>query len=290
MQYDILMIGHISQDIMIDHLAQRQEIVGGAVVYSSFAAAAAGKRVKVITKLSNGDAHILTNLLHPSITLDVHASQTSTSIRNTYFTADKEKREVVLLSQAESFDLEEIEGAAPIFHLAGLFAGELPDSLIEPLSERGRVALDAQGVLRSLDADGDLAFRDWANKYALLPSITYFKTDAAEAKILTGLDDRREAVKLLHAWGAKEVMLTHNSEVMVYADGEICTAPYTNKNNSGRTGRGDTTFAAYLAWRADHSAEEATRFAAALCSMKMETPGVFRGTLQDVLARMQEDR
>jgi sugar/nucleoside kinase (ribokinase family) len=84
-------------------------------------------------------------------------------------------------------------------------------------------------------------------------------------------------------------MLTHNSEVMCVSETTLAVAPYTNVNNSGRTGRGDTTFAAYLSWRKEHSLEESTRFAASLCSLKMETPGVFRGSVEDVLARMEKD-
>ncbi len=290
MKYDILMLGHISQDVLIDHQNVRQDIVGGAVVYSSFAAGSAGKRVKVITKLADNDLHILKNLQHPLVDWDVLPSKQSTSIKNTYFTADKERREVILLSQADPFVLEEVQAEASIYHLAGLFGGEIPDSLVLPLAKRGKVALDAQGVLRCLDEQKNLVFRDWGRKQELLPYITYFKTDAAEAKILTGLDDRERAARLLYSWGAQEVMLTHNTEVMVCHQGNIHTAPFTNSNNSGRTGRGDTAFAAYLAWRQDHDAAESTRFAAALCSLKMEKPGVFRGTLDEVHKRMERDR
>ncbi len=290
MKYDILMLGHISQDVLIDHQNVRQDIVGGAVVYSSFAAGSAGKRVKVITKLADNDLHILKNLQHPLVDWDVLPSKQSTSIKNTYFTADKERREVILLSQADPFVLEEVQAEASIYHLAGLFGGEIPDSLVLPLAKRGKVALDAQGVLRCLDEQKNLVFRDWRRKQELLPYITYFKTDAAEAKILTGLDDREKAARLLYSWGAQEVMLTHNTEVMVCHQGNIHTAPFTNSNNSGRTGRGDTAFAAYLAWRQDHDAAESTRFAAALCSLKMESPGVFRGTLDEVHKRMERDR
>ncbi len=290
MKYDILMLGHISQDVLIDHQNVRQDIVGGAVVYSSFAAGSAGKRVKVITKLADKDLHILKNLQHPLVDWDVLPSKQSTSIKNTYFTADKERREVILLSQADPFVLEEVQAEASIYHLAGLFGGEIPDSLVLPLAKRGKVALDAQGVLRCLDEQKNLVFRDWRRKQELLPYITYFKTDAAEAKILTGLDDRERAARLLYSWGAQEVMLTHNTEVMVCHQGNIHTAPFTNSNNSGRTGRGDTAFAAYLAWRQDHDAAESTRFAAALCSLKMEKPGVFRGTLDEVHKRMERDR
>jgi len=289
-KYDILMLGHISQDVLIDHQNVRQDIVGGAVVYSSFAAGSAGKRVKVITKLADNDLHILKNLQHPLVDWDVLPSKQSTSIKNTYFTADKERREVILLSQADPFVLEEVQAEASIYHLAGLFGGEIPDSLVLPLAKRGKVALDAQGVLRCLDEQKNLVFRDWGRKQELLPYITYFKTDAAEAKILTGLDDRERAARLLYSWGAQEVMLTHNTEVMVCHQGNIHTAPFTNSNNSGRTGRGDTAFAAYLAWRQDHDAAESTRFAAALCSLKMEKPGVFRGTLDEVHKRMERDR
>lgn len=284
------MLGHISQDVLIDHQNVRQDIVGGAVVYSSFAAGSAGKRVKVITKLADNDLHILKNLQHPLVDWDVLPSKQSTSIKNTYFTADKERREVILLSQADPFVLEEVQAEASIYHLAGLFGGEIPDSLVLPLAKRGKVALDAQGVLRCLDEQKNLVFRDWRRKQELLPYITYFKTDAAEAKILTGLDDRERAARLLCSWGAQEVMLTHNTEVMVCHQGNIHTAPFTNSNNSGRTGRGDTAFAAYLAWRQDHDAAESTRFAAALCSLKMEKPGVFRGTLDEVHKRMERDR
>jgi hypothetical protein len=99
MNYDILMLGHISQDVLIDHQNVRQDIVGGAVVYSSFAAGSAGKRVKVITKLAAKDLNILKDLEHPLVDWDVLPSRESTSIKNTYFTADKERREVILLSR-----------------------------------------------------------------------------------------------------------------------------------------------------------------------------------------------
>ena len=134
MNTDIIMIGHISQDVLIDHQGHRQDIVGGAVVYSSFAASAGGAKVRVITKLAAGDKGILSDLQNPNVEWEVLPSRASTSIKNTYFTADKERREVVLLSQADPFTIEEISSTAPIFHLAGLFGGEIPDTVIKPLS------------------------------------------------------------------------------------------------------------------------------------------------------------
>ena len=58
---------------------------------------------------------------------------------------------------------------------------------------------------------------------------------------------------------------------------------------SGRTGRGDTTFGAYLAMRmTGASIPEALLYATACVSLKMETPGVFTGTKADVQAYIAE--
>jgi hypothetical protein len=38
----------------------------------------------------------------------------------------------------------------------------------------------------------------------------------------------------------------------------------------------------------DHGERESLRFAAALVSIKMETPGPFKGTMQDVAKRLNE--
>jgi sugar/nucleoside kinase (ribokinase family) len=63
---------------------------------------------------------------------------------------------------------------------------------------------------------------------------------------------------------------------------------FTNRSSEGRTGRGDTTFGSYLASRIDHEPAEALKYAAALVSLKMEKPGPFDGTLDDVWACMRE--
>jgi sugar/nucleoside kinase (ribokinase family) len=92
---------------------------------------------------------------------------------------------------------------------------------------------------------------------------------------------------MLYRWGAKEVMITHASEVILYHGERIFRAPFNPSNLSGRTGRGDTCFVSYMTWRLNHGVEESLRYAAALTSIKMEKPGPFSGTIEDVLARMK---
>lgn len=290
MKFDIMIIGHVSKDIMIDYKGVKTTLTGGAVVQSSMAAIGAGVSVQVVTKISDEDKALIDPLRETGINWLALPSTNTTSLKNIYFTEDKEKRDVTLVSQADPFSLADIPEDKPgVYQLAGLFGGEIPDTLITPLSLCSEVALDAQGVLRCIGSDGDLVFLDWPRKRELLSQVSYFKTDAAEAKILTGEDDREKAAQILQSWGAREVMLTHNSEVLLCSDGKIFRAPFTNKNFSGRTGRGDSTFASYLAWRRTHGIEESLRFSAALCSIKMESPGPFTGTVAEVVLRMKED-
>ena len=121
-----------------------------------------------------------------------------------------------------------------------------------------------------------------------LPHITYLKADSLESKVITGTDDRREAARILNEWGAREVMITHSQEVLVQSGGTLYSAPFTPSNLSGRTGRGDTCFGSYLARRLGQGIEESLHYAAALTSIKMEKPGPFQGTVDEVLQRMKE--
>lgn len=89
-------------------------------------------------------------------------------------------------------------------------------------------------------------------------------------------------------WGCSEVVITQSAGVLARHDGKSYYEKFTNKTMIGRTGRGDTTFAAYLSHRMDHDAKESLKFAAALCSIKMEHIDPFAGTLEDVNQRIAE--
>ena len=238
-----------------------------------------------VTKVAKEHSDRLEAFTLPKENVLALPSKTSTAIRNKYFTADKERRECVCISQGSQFKAEEIpiDIDAQIYHVAGLIYGDYEDGIIEKLSKRGMVAVDVQGYLRHADKKtGNMYFEDWADKKNELPYITFLKTDAAEAEILTGLSDRTAAAKLLYSWGAKEIMITHNTEVLIYDGEKIHTCPIRSRNLSGRTGRGDTTFAAYITERLSSQIEQALLYATATVSLKMETVGVFKGNRKDV--------
>lgn len=280
-QYDTFIMGHISIDEIV-YEGTYEKSIGGAVIYSSYAAKAGGSKVGVMTKVAEEHINLLRNFNVSKADIYSTGSKGTTSIRNEYLSKDKERRICTALSIADAFTMEDLPDIdSKIYHFAGLIAGEFKENMIEALSTRGLVALDVQGFLRNAE-NGKMVFRDWSNKKKYLPYIDFLKTDAAEAEIMTGCQDRREAAKTLYGYGAKEVIITHNTEVLVYNGKNYYTAPLKPRNLSGRTGRGDTCFSAYITERLKEGIEKALIYAAALVSAKMETPGPFKGTRKDI--------
>lgn len=287
-QYDLMIIGPATRDVNIDYTGAEDRSVGGAVTFCTPAARAAGAKVFAAVKIAPGDRDIMEVFHMPPEDMALLPSEKTTLMRNEYFTADRERRNSSCPAQSGPILPGEIpEVSCQMYHLAGLLYGDFPNVLIESLRERGRVSADAQGFLRHNEG-GKLCFHDWADKRKYLPYIDILKTDAAEAEILTGLSDRVAAAKQLWSWGSREILISHNSEMLAYDGKEIYTCPVKARNLSGRTGRGDTTFGAYLAMRLTGAGvAEALRYATACVSLKMETPGVFTGTKADVEAYLE---
>ena len=152
----------------------------------------------------------------------------------------------------------------------------------------GTVALDIQGFLR-VCRDAELVFENSPDVAQALQGVTYLKTDAAEAEILTGTRDLSQAAFEMAALGPKEVLISHNTGLVLFTEGQIHKVPLTPNKLDGRTGRGDTLFCSYLSRRTQgDSALTALMFAAALVSLKLETPGPFRGSFEDVLGKLKK--
>ena len=269
-EYDVLVIGPVSLDHNIDYQGNERKELGGAVVASGFAAAKSGNKTALFTKLNPADADVEARFAGSGADVYWKPSRATCSIRNQYFTADKEKRACTSMGVCDPFRFDELPDVdTKIYHFAGLVYGDFDGALFAEAAKHGKVAVDVQCLLRHVEADKTMAFHDWAEKKEYLPCIDYLKTDAAEAEILTGLTDRAEAARLLHQWGAKEVLITHNTEVLAYDGKAIYTCPIKARNLSGRTGRGDTTFAGYITERQRSGIAEALQYCTALVSLKM---------------------
>jgi sugar/nucleoside kinase (ribokinase family) len=282
--YDLVAVGVISKDRNVV-LGKEEVMYSGGSYCAAFAAVNSGFRVAVVTKLAEEDRHSLQALQDAGIEVYFTLSSRTTSIKNVYLTPDLDRRTCQMLSMADPFRVEDFpEGVeASVYQIAALIAGEMPLEVVKYLAKKGKVGLDVQGFIRNA-VGSDLVSKDWAQKQEAFQYLDFLKTDAAEAEILTGKADRGEALRVLADLGAKEIILTHSREVLAYAEGKVYQAPFKARNLSGRTGRGDTCFAAYLTQRLRKSPEDALKYAAALTSLKMEHPGPFKGDLKDIEA------
>jgi sugar/nucleoside kinase (ribokinase family) len=114
-----------------------------------------------------------------------------------------------------------------------------------------------------------------------LAEVTYLKVDRAEAEALTGETDLARAAACLAGYGPQEIVLTQSAGVTVFAGGQTYFAPFTPRTLAGRTGRGDTCFATYLAARLTASPADACRWAGAVTTLKQEHAGPWQGTMAD---------
>lgn len=283
MSYKSVIIGHITADINTDCEGNTVEQAGGAILYSAAVATALGHRVAAVTKLPVEERMRVLELNVDPEDIICSAGDSACNMVNTYLTPDKERRNSICESAGTPFteeDLPDVE--TDVIHFAGLVYGDYDSDMIITASDKAAVAVDVQGFVRHVKDDGTMELRDWEEKEELIPYITYLKADAAEAEILTGTADRREAAQILYDMGADEILITHNSEVLVFDGDNYYTCPIRSRNLSGRTGRGDTTFSSYICERQEFEIDEALLLATATVSLKMETPGPFEGTREDV--------
>ena len=287
--YDLMIIGPATRDVNIDYTGEVSRIVGGAVTFCTPAAAAMGASVFAAVKAAPEDDDVIRAFRLPDEDIALLPSRRTTEMRNRYFTPDRERREASCTAQSDPVLPGEIPQVnRKLTHLAGLLYGDFPGELMDALRSEGGLTADIQGFLRHNEA-GRLVFHDWVDKRKYLPYFDILKTDAAEAEILTGLMDRAAAARTLNAWGVPEVLISYNTEMLAYNGKDMCVYPVRSRNLSGRTGRGDTVFGSYIAMRTlGADMDEALRFAAACVSLKMETPGPFTGTREDVEAYLRE--
>ncbi len=292
-EFDITFVGHMCFDEITPYQGQTVVAPGSAVFCGAIAAARIGQRVAVVTRMAPADEGILKPFEELGIeTFTVPATETSYSVV-IHPSANVDERILRLKRSAGRFAIEDMPAIATRnLHLAGISDQEFTLDFIRGLKGRGyKLSTDMQSFVRQVDpTTQDIFFKDVPLKRDIAALMSKLKLDVVEAKVLTGMDDLEEAAKQFEAWGCPETVITRADGVLARVCGKTYFEKFTNRSAVGRTGRGDTTFAAYLARRNDHDVPESLKFAAALVSIKMETPGPFQGTLADVLARMNQEK
>jgi sugar/nucleoside kinase (ribokinase family) len=280
--YDIAFLGHYTKDTIVSREGTRV-VDGGAFNYGSHVAIRMGLKVAAISRLAEDDFHVARELQKLGVDTFVKTTPHSTCLRLEYPTTNVDERILYITSSAGPFGPEEVrEVSARTFVIGASVRGEVSLEVLEELrKKKTRIAVDLQGFIRVV-RDGKFVSQDWPEKASILSRVDVVKTDAVEAELLTGRKDIKTAAKMISEFGPKEIVLTHRDGLLVYDGSQYYEAGFYPSRLVGRSGRGDTCIASYMARRLDSSPDKATVWAAAVTSLKMEAEGPFKRSLSDV--------
>lgn len=282
---DICCIGHITKDKIVTP-NRTVYMAGGTSFYFSYAINQLPKDVtfSLVTAMDPTEKEPVEKMLKAGIDVSMNASRNTVFFENIYGANQNERKQRVL-AKADPFTIQQLEHVdAKVFHLGSLLADDFPTEVVKYLSRKGRVSIDVQGYLREV-RDEKVYPIDWKEKLKVLKHTYYLKVNETEMETITGLKDAHEAAKLIHAWGVTEVIITLGSEgSLVYVDDKFYEIPaYPPHEVVDATGCGDTYSAGYLYKRLQGATPtEAGKFAAAMCTIKLEHNGPFNRSIEDV--------
>ena len=288
---DICCIGHITKDKIITP-RQTVYMAGGTSFYFSYAFSHLPQNVsfQLVTKLGEGEMKSVEDMRQAGIDVQVYPSRHTVYFENKYGENQNDRTQRVL-ERADPFTVDEMrEVNAGVYHLGSLLSDDFSTEVVKYLSTKGRISIDAQGYLREVRGEKVYPI-DWAEKREILAHTDIIKVNEHEMEVITGLTDPRAAAKCLAGWGVKEVCVTLGSEgSIILAEGKFYDIPaYEPKEIVDATGCGDTYSAGYLWCRAQGMGfEESGKFAAAMCTLKLEHSGPFDGSIDDIRRVMAE--
>ena len=282
-RYDVATIGNYTKDTIVTSAGARH-VDGGGFNYAAFAAAALGCRVAAITRLAAEDMRVVEALERAGIVVFAEKTRSSTLMRLQYPTANVDERVLTVAATAGSFTVGQVRDVqARAFVISPSIRGEVPIEVIRELrTKETTISADAQGFVRIRGANGRLHHREWPDRAEVLALVDILKADAVEAESLTGQKDLRRAASALATLGPAEIVLTHKNGLLVLASGKFYEAEFHSASLVGRSGRGDTCLGSYVGARLGAQPGEATLWAAATTSLKLEAEGPIRKSREEI--------
>mgnify|MGYP004529348543 CR=1 FL=1 len=288
---DICCIGHITRDKIVTP-RQTVYMAGGTSFYFAYALNALPQRVQfeLVTKVGDDGLEAVEEMRKAGIDVQVYPSRHTVYFENKYGENQNDRTQRVL-ERADPFTVDEMQEVdAGVYHLGSLLSDDFSADVVKYLSTKGRISIDAQGYLREVRGEKVYPI-DWTEKREILAHTDIIKVNEHEMEVITGLTDPRAAALRLAEWGVKEVCVTLGSEgSIILADGKFYDIPaYEPKEIVDATGCGDTYSAGYLWCRAQGMGfEESGKFAAAMCTLKLEHSGPFDRDIDDVRRVMEQ--
>lgn len=288
--YNLCCIGYITRDKVITPKNTIYMPGGTSFYFAKAIRHLESDDFLLITALAEEDMAVVEEIRREGIEVKTLPTARSVCFENIYNDNRNERKQRVT-DKADPFRIEGLQDVrARIIHLGSLLADDFSLEVIRHLSTCGQLSADVQGFLRKVE-DEKVFPVDWTEKTEALKYIHTLKANESEMEVLTGCTDPREAALLIASWGVKEVLLTLGDKgSLIYAQGQFYDIPaYPAERIVDATGCGDTYMVGYLYMRnKGASYQEAGCFAAAMCTIKLQSHGPFCGTkesIENIIAR-----
>lgn len=252
--FDIVSVGHFTVDsISLPGKPESFIVLGGSVAYVALTAKCFDMSVSVISKVGNDFPDVYFRLLEQEgIDLSgvVKAEDAQTTSFKLLYSDNCSRRELWLKSRAPSIDLGDFPESleAKIIHIAPV-AGEVTCKTAERLRSCAQwLSLDPQGLVRNFGEKGRMTLCPLSDK-TILELIDIYKSSADEIKAVTSLPNLDLAVKSIHDYGVKIVIVTFGAEGALLSTEESVRiiSAYKAETFVDPTGAGDVFVGGFLA-------------------------------------------
>lgn len=252
--FDIAVVGHFSVDSIILPGAQKPYVIlGGSAAYVSLSAKSLGSNITVISKVGEDfPKAYLWWLSQEGVDLSgvIRSHEAHTTKFEIKYSEDFSGRTLRLMSRAPPITIEDLPKAmsARAMHIAPI-ANEISYEVIERIRRSAEIlSLDSQGFIRVFDDNGNMSYGANEEKETLA-LVDVYKSSYEEIKALTGEADLKNAIRTIHDYGVKTVIVTlGNKGAALSVEGAICSIPaYKPPKVVDPTGAGDAFIGGFLA-------------------------------------------
>ncbi len=153
LSYDLVFAGNVAFDEIHPFRGETHTLFGSAVYFCAMAAAWSDKRIALVARMAERDAHLLDPVRKTRIAVHVSPSAETTRHRAIHLTEDVDNRQVFQLNSAGHFTMADMPPMEPTFvHLAGVTDEDFTVDFIRELRSRGfSCGVDMQAFVRRVD-------------------------------------------------------------------------------------------------------------------------------------------
>ncbi len=277
MEFDVIVIGHITIDVNVLPWGIIENMLGGAPTYAGFMLASLGEKVGVVSKIGE-DFPDKFPPLYGKFGLDTEGiysiPEKTTIFENTYDESGKRRQTCWLLPSKIS--PKEIPQA--YFHTRSFYVSpvgdEITPNVLETVKKKENVVmLDPQGLFRKVAEDGRVDIQKPDNLGDYLTHVDIVKIGQDEFQAFAKSPE--ETLKELVEAGPKVAILTQGEKgCVVLSDGKFSEFEGLKVEVKDLTGAGDVFGAAFLVrYLNTNDVAESAKFATAAASLKIKYKG-----------------